>query len=218
MTKEQTQIIQKTISLLKENYIHDVSAHDWLHLERVWKMAIKLARGENVNQFVLEMAALLHDVDDFKFKKDGSSKPTETLKILKQLGIGEKNQTHIIDIVSHVSYKGAGVETPQKTLEGKIVQDADRLDAIGAIAIARTFAFNGAMSRPIYDPDNKPKLHQTFQSYKTRSNSAINHFYEKLLLLKDRLNTSKARKLAARRHQFMEKYLEEFFREMNEIQ
>jgi uncharacterized protein len=179
-------------------------------------MAQKLARGKEVNHFVLEMGALLHDVDDYKYKKAGESELVHTEALLDKFEISEEDKTQILDIVSHVSFKGSAEQTTQSTLEGQIVQDADRLDGIGAIAIARTFAYNGARGNPIYDPHLPPRKNLSFADYK-KGSTAINHFYEKLLLIKDRLNTREAKQIAAKRHAFLQEYLREFFRELKEV-
>ncbi len=214
MTPSQQKIVEEVITLLKGRYGTDTSGHDWFHLERVWKMTKLLAKNHAVNQFILEMAALLHDVDDFKFKKEGEEDLSGTRAILKQFFLDDKTSACILDIVSHVSYKGAGVVTEEKTIEGKIVQDADRLDAMGAIGIARVFTYGGYKGHAIYDPEIKPTLHQNFSEYKKQNNTQINHFYEKLLLLKERLNTPEAKKIGEHRHNFLELYLSEFFSEV----
>lgn len=211
---QQQKIIASVVKILKRRYQSDASGHDFLHLERVWKMAQRLAQGENVNEFVLEMAALLHDVDDYKFKKDGEDELSETKKILDSLNVERSDQDHILSIVKNVSYKGAGVATNQETLEGKIVQDADRLDAMGAIGIARVFAYGGSAGHPYYDPAIKPQRITSFTQYKSHKKTTINHFYEKLLLLKDRMNMPQAKEIAKRRHKFLKHYLQEFFDEM----
>lgn len=216
MNKKQLNIIDSLIEVLKRTYGNDTSGHDWFHLERVWKMAKRLAKHYRVNQFVLEMAAITHDVDDYKFKKEGEEEHSATKAILGQHAISQKDHDHILDIVGNVSFKGAHVPTPQKTIEGKIVQDADRLEAMGALGIARVFTYNGFKGNMMYDPGLKPKLHRNYQEYRNPgAGTAINHFYEKLLLLKDRLNTPEAKKIGERRHKFLETYLKEFFAEVN---
>ncbi len=214
MTKNQQHIISRAITLLKIRYAEDATGHDWQHLERVWTMAKRLGRREKVNEFILEMAALLHDVDDFKFKKEGEEEFAHTMRLLDQLNVSKEETVDILGAIQTVSYKGAHVDTTPTTLEGKIVQDADRLDGLGAIGIARTFAFGGAMGRKMYDQSVKPQLHSSFASYKKSKSAAITHFYEKLLLIKDRLNTPQAKKIAEHRHLFMEEYLKEFFAEL----
>lgn len=214
MTKQQLAIVQNVAQILKDRYSTDASGHDWFHLERVWKMAKRLAVGESVSQFVLEMAALLHDVDDYKFKKNGEDELSETKKILDSLSVDQKDKDSILLIVKNVSYRGAGVLFKQNSLEGSIVQDADRLDAMGAIGIARVFSYGGSAGHPYYDPNVKPLLAKTFSEYKNHKKTTINHFYEKLLLLKDRMNTPRAKKIAKRRHRVLEEYLKEFFTEV----
>ena len=214
MTKQQLTTIQKVAQILKDRYSADASGHDWLHLERVWKMVKRLAKGERVDQFVLEMAALLHDVDDYKFKKEGEDELSGTKKILDDVRVSESRRDAIFDVIRNVSFKGAGVETAQKSLEGKIVQDADRLDAMGAIGIARVFAYGGSAGHPYYDPAIRPQRINTFTQYKNHKKTTINHFYEKLLILKDRMNTPQARKIAEHRHRVLEEYLSEFFAEV----
>lgn len=160
------------------------------------------------------MAALLHDLDDHKFaEKDNGENPVNVLKCLSQFDLDQKTVDIIINTVMLVSFKGALVPDEMQTIEGKIVQDSDRLDAIGAVGIARVFAFGGYKGDKLYDPLEKPNLHKTFKEYKKKDSSSINHFYEKLLLLKDRMNTETGKKIAEKRHQYMLSYLEEFFQE-----
>ncbi len=215
MITNEIRTIARLATILKKRYSDDTSGHDWLHLERVWKMAKRLAKGERVDQFVLEMAALLHDVDDYKFKKEGEDELSGTKKILDDVRVSESRRDAIFDVIRNVSFKGAGVETAQKSLEGKIVQDADRLDAMGAIGIARVFAYGGSAGHPYYDPAIRPQRINTFTQYKNHKKTTINHFYEKLLILKDRMNTPQARKIAEHRHRVLEEYLSEFFAEVD---
>ena len=204
-------IIRATEKYIKSHFQHDSSGHDWWHIYRVRNLALHLSRKEGGNRFDIEMAALLHDLDDWKINAD--NKEPRTKAWLEKQGISTEIARKIIQIIDEVSFKGAGVETPVSTLEAMVVQDADRLDAIGAIGIARTFAYGGNKGRLLYDPAVSPELHDSFGSYKKTSAPTINHFYEKLLLIKDRLNTDTAKKLAAGRHRFMETYLERFFKE-----
>lgn len=200
--------IEKTIDFVKEYFKDDASGHDWWHTYRVWITAKEICLKEKGDLFIVEMAALLHDVDDFKFSDGKTLKAPQWLKHIKVDGeISQK----ILDAINSVSFKGLGVDTRPNSLEGKIVQDADRLDSLGAIAIARTFAYGGFKNRQIFDPNDKPKFHHDFESYKSNKGSSINHFYEKLLHLKDLINTQTARKIANQRHQFLEKFLEEFY-------
>lgn len=201
---------------LTENYVrslfeNDFTGHDWWHVNRVRNMALKIAGNEGGDRFIIEMSALLHDVDDWKINTDGIS--SKTADWLKNIKIPDSVSNHILDVIEQVSFKGAGVKNEAVSIEAKIVQDADRLDAIGAIGIARTFAYGGSKQRPIYLPEIKPELHDNFESYKKTTAPTINHFYEKLLLLKNRLNTKTAIEIAKNRHTFMETFLEQFFEE-----
>ena len=215
MTKKEKDMINRVTQLLNVRYVSDTSGHDWFHLERVWKMVKRLARGEEVNQFLLEMAALLHDVDDSKIKTEGEAEFSRTELLLQEFHIDEDLREKLYEIIRTVSFHG-GFNTQPTSLEGKIVQDADRLEAMGAIGIARCFAYNGHKGNPIYDPMVQPKKFNSFSSYKKHASSAINHFYEKLLLLKDRMNTPQAKKIAERRHAFLKTFLKEFFLEIEE--
>ncbi len=192
------------------------SSHDWWHVYRVWQMAKRLAVEENADLRVVELGALLHDIADWKFHDgDETVGPRIAGEILTTHGVDLTVIEQVQDIIATISYKGAGVATPMKTKEGECVQDADRLDAIGAIGIARTFAYGGAKGRSMYDPDIPPTMHQDKDSYHKDNGHTINHFYEKLLLVKDRLNTKSAKQIAEGRHAFLEKYLEEFYKEWN---
>ena len=209
---------QKTILEATKNYVKNVlekegSGHDWWHIYRVRKLAMHLQKSEGGNSFIVEMAALLHDLNDWKIWDENQDNRTK-LWLEKSTATNEESKK-ILEIIEEVSFKGAGVNTPAKSIEAKIVQDADRLDAIGAIGIARTFAYGGNKGRLIYDPSVMPKMHNSFEDYKRSTAPTINHFYEKLLLLKDRLNTNSARKMAESRHRFMEDFLEQFFLEWN---
>lgn len=210
-------IIEETIKFVKQTLKDDSTGHDWYHIERVWEMAKYIAQKEkDVDLFVIELAALLHDIADWKFQggdDTASSKVSE--EWLRKQGVDQKTIDHVSEIAHHVSFKGAKVKNEIETIEGKIVQDADRLDAMGAIGIARVFATGGKFGRPIYDPNVKPMLHTTFEQYKKSGNFSINHFYEKLLLLKDMMNTKIGKQLAQKRHRFLEQYLKEFFLEWN---
>lgn len=207
-------IIEKTRQYVESLFAHDSSGHDWWHVYRVWKVAIRLAETEGANREVVELAALLHDIADWKFHGGDENKgPQEARKWLTPLGTSEETIAAVCEIIATISFKGAGVPTPMKTLEGQVVQDADRLDAIGAVGIARTFAYGGHKNRLIYHPDQKPILHGSFEEYKKNEGHTINHFFEKLLLLKDRLHTTTGKHVAEERHRFMEAYLDRFFKE-----
>ncbi len=190
------------------------SGHDWWHVYRVWRNAAHIGAGEKVDLFVVELAALLHDIADWKFHGgDVTAGPRAARTWLDTLTVDETVIAHVCEIIATMSFKGAGVATAMRTREGMVVQDADRLDAIGAIGIARTFAYGGHMNRAIWDPDRAPRAHASAQDYLAGTGSTIDHFYEKLLLLKDRMNTETARRLAEERHAFMELYLERFYAE-----
>lgn len=227
-TPDQT-IINQLVEHVKAKFSGEASGHDWFHLERVWKMAKHLAQIEGqltlenatantlppeLDEFVLEAGALLHDIADWKFHDgDENAGPAAATTLLQPLGVSPERIAHICDIIKTISFKGAGVATPMKTLEGQLVQDADRLDAIGAIGIARAFAYGGSQNRPMYDPNVKPHLHQDFAAYKADQNHSLNHFYEKLLLLKDRMNTASGKHIAEGRHQYLQGFLDEFLAE-----
>ncbi|MFV0378701.1 MAG: HD domain-containing protein [Mangrovibacterium sp.] len=206
--------IHETALYVRLQFEQEGSGHDWWHIQRVWQLAIKIAHHEKADPFLVEMAALLHDLDDWKLNTpDTDGKRSE--KWMQKLGVPSDQIIKIEQIIAEVSFKGAGVNTTPYTTEAQIVQDADRLDAMGAIGIARTFAYGGNKNRLIYDPEIKPEMHLDFESYKKTNAPTINHFYEKLLLLKDRMNTNYGKRLAVRRHRFMKLYLEQFFREWN---
>lgn len=211
----QNQIVNLTQEHIKKIFEGEASGHDWWHIYRVWKTAVHLARQEGpVDLFVVELAALLHDIGDWKFHQGNTEiGPQLAKKWLIQHRVAETTITHICQIISEISFKGAGVSTPMTSKEGQIVQDADRLDAIGAIGIARTFAYGGHKGREMYNPNMPAEHHETFEQYQQKSGPSINHFYEKLLLLKDLLNTKTAQKMAQERHAFMEQFLDHFFKE-----
>ncbi|WP_321368730.1 HD domain-containing protein [uncultured Draconibacterium sp.] len=210
---QQKELVFSTENFIKQHFATDSSGHDWFHIDRVRNMALKIAAVEGGNLFLIEMAALLHDLDDWKL--GNGDDVSKTKHWLSQIAIDQEDAKVIEDIINQVSFKGAGVETKAESVEAKIVQDADRLDAIGAIGIARTFAYGGNKQRLLHDPDIKPQLHNSFEEYKKTTAPTINHFYEKLLLLKDRMNTKAAQEIAEERHRFMEDFLEQFFSEWN---
>lgn len=190
------------------------SGHDWWHTYRVWRTAIYIGKKEKVNLFVVQLAALLHDISDWKFNKgDDDVGPKLAREWLEKMRVEENTISHVCKIIKEMSFKGAGVKTKMRTKEGMVVQDADRLDAIGAIGIARTFAYHGHEGREIYNPNIKPELHDSFEKYKNSKGSTINHFYEKLLLLKNLMNTKTAKGIAEKRHKFMEQFLDRFLKE-----
>ena len=212
-----TEIIQKTELFIESRFRSEGSGHDWFHVDRVRKMALRIGEKEGCDLFVVEMAALLHDLDDWKLIGAESQTESKTKKWLESIELESEVALHILKITEEVSFKGAGIETPVQSIEAAVVQDADRLDAIGAIGIARTFTYGGHKSRLIYDPSISPVMHNDFQEYKNSTAPTINHFYEKLLLLKDRMNTKSAGVIAEQRHRFMNDYLSQFYEEWEAI-
>ncbi len=208
---QEKRAIRDTEEFVRNYFERESSGHDWWHIYRVRNLALKIAKREGGDLFLIEMAALLHDLDDWKLNK--GSEESKIKKWLTSIGFSEEKTTEVVNIVEQVSFKGAGVETRATSIEAQIVQDADRLDAIGAIGIARTFAYGGNRGRLIYHPDSKPEMHSSFEDYKKTTAPTINHFYEKLLLLKGRMNTETAKKMAEKRHNFMEVFLKQFFEE-----
>jgi uncharacterized protein len=207
-------IIDKTCHFVEQKLAADSSGHDWWHIYRVWNLAKNIAAQEGANLLIVELSALLHDIADWKFHDGDDTKgPQMAEQFLLESEVTREVIDPVVEIVATISYKGAGVATPMQSLEGKVVQDADRLDAIGAMGIARTFAYGGHKNRLMYHPDEKPVMHQSFAQYKKNTGHTINHFYEKLLLLKDRMNTTSAKKMAAGRHKFMQSYLDQFYEE-----
>lgn len=209
---DREKIIESTIGFVKEKYENECSGHDWYHIERVYKMSLSIAQLENVDIFLVKMGALLHDIDDYKFKTNGQQSGIW----LEKVGLPYKTISKITYIIENISYKG--VEQDDKLpIEGKIIQDADRLDSIGAIGIARVFAYGGKIGRPIHDPHIPPKIFENAIDYQTYTGTSINHFYEKLLKVENSMNTEYARKLAHKRTLFIKDYLEEFDQEWNYV-
>lgn len=207
-------VLQKTEEYVTALSTGEGSGHDWWHIHRVRKMALVIGKKERADLFVVELSALLHDIGDWKFHHgDYAIGPRMAKDWLKNLQVEQANINIICLIINELSFKGAYVQTPMSTIEGKIVQDADRLDAIGAIGIARCFAYGGNKQKEIYNPNIKPVMHKTFEEYKNSKGTSINHFYEKLLFLKHRMNTTTGKKIAEGRHCFMEQFLKRFFRE-----
>lgn len=208
------QIIAQTAEHIRLKLEGEGSGHDWWHVYRVWKNAIHIGKQEEADLFVIELAALLHDIADWKFH-DGNEDigPQLAREWLETLSVEESIIAHVCRIIRAISFKGAGVKNTMDSPEGLIVQDADRLDAMGAIGIARTFAYGGSKHREMYNPTVNPQLHASFEQYKNSEGTTINHFYEKLLLLKDLMNTPTARKIAEGRHKYMQEFLQQFFLE-----
>jgi len=211
MTRDE--VIQKTADYIKQEFLNDSSGHDWWHIYRVWKNAIAICEIEKADAYLVQLAALLHDLDDWKFNASGDETPLRARAWLDSCSVDPITADNVCKIITHISYKGAGVENKMDSLEGFIVQDADRLDAIGAIGIGRAFAYGGYKNRPLYDPDMPPKLHASFEEYKNSKSATINHFYEKLLLLKEMMNTQTAKRIAEQRHKVMEDFLSQFMLE-----
>ncbi|HNQ94601.1 MAG TPA: HD domain-containing protein [Anaerolineales bacterium] len=210
----QQEIIQKTADYIKQEFSDDSSGHDWWHIYRVWQTALHICEREKADAFIVQLAALLHDLDDWKFNASEDETPLRAKGWLESRNLDSSTTDAVCRIIKHISYKGAGVENNMDSLEGFIVQDADRLDAIGAIGIARAFAYGGYKNRPLYDPTSSPQLHQTFEQYKNSNSDTINHFHEKLLLLKDKMNTATAKRIAEQRHEVMVQFLKQFMDEI----
>ncbi|MDO8584223.1 MAG: HD domain-containing protein [bacterium] len=209
-------LIKSVEQIVKQELAADSGGHDWFHVWRVWTMARHLQTCEGGDGLVIELAALLHDIADWKsYGGDDTVGPRKARELLESFGAGETVIVYVCEIIQHLSFKGAGVKDAMLTLEGRIVQDADRLDAIGALGVARAFAYGGASGRLAYDPAIKPVMHKNKKAYVTAKGTVINHFFEKLLLLKNRMNTKTAKKIANGRHRFLARYLDQFFAEWN---
>jgi uncharacterized protein len=208
-------LVQRTAAALRKAMAGEGSGHDWWHVWRVWKNAERIARTEpKADRTVVALGALLHDLGDWKFHGgDVEAAPREAARMLRRFGAREPLVARVAQICREVSYKGAGVADVRGTLEARIVRDADRLDAIGALGVARAFAYGGAKGRSMYEPGEKPVLHRSFTAYKKSRGHTINHFHEKLLLLRKRLETREARRLAKDRHAFLVTFLRRFHRE-----
>lgn len=206
--------IQTTVQFVKQQLANAEGGHDWFHIERVWKNAKLIAKMEGGNLEVIELAALLHDIADYKFHNGDETIGTRKAEnFLESIHVERAIIDQVVFVIEYVSFKGGHNETEHPTLELKIVQDADRLDAIGAIGIARTFNYGGFKGSKLYDPNEPPKINQSKEEYKKSNGTTINHFYEKLLLLKDKFNTLTGKELAEERHQYMESFLQQFYAE-----
>jgi len=210
------EVIDTTIKYVKKELQGAEGGHDWWHIERVWNNAKQIAQHEKVNIFVVEFAVLLHDIADAKFHNgDENIGPEKAKEFLESQSIDHEIIHHVENIIRHISFKGGNFTNNFYSMELAVVQDADRLDAIGAIGIARAFNYGGFKNREIYNPLITPDLQMSKETYKRSNAPTINHFYEKLLLLKDKMNTEAGKKLAEQRHRFMEFFLEEFYLEWN---
>lgn len=214
MENKQKEIIAKTLEFVKKELAGAEGGHDFWHIYRVWNNAKLIGKGENANMFIVEIGALLHDIADSKFY-DGDEEigPKKAREYLISLGVENDVLEHVDKIIRNISFKGGNFVQEFRSKELDIIQDADRLDAIGAIGIARTFNYGGHKGREMYNPDIKPNLTMSKEEYKKSNAPTINHFYEKLLLLKDRMNTKTGKELALKRHEFMLMFLEEFYSE-----
>ena len=211
-------IIDKTIVFVKKQLANAEGGHDWFHIERVYKNTLLIAKTEDVNHVIVSLGALLHDIADSKFYNgDETIGPRIAKDFLESLEVDKDIVTHVILIIEHISFKGGNIAQKFTSPELSVVQDADRLDAIGAIGIARCFNYGGFKNRAIYNPEITPNLQMTKEEYKSSTAPTINHFYEKLLLLKDRMNTVTGKKIAEERHQFMESFLQQFYKEWEGI-
>ena len=212
-----TQIIEETIAFVKETLKGAEGGHDWFHIQRVFKNTLLIAKDEKVDVLVVSLGALLHDIADAKFNGgDETVGPKMASEFLQSLEVDKKIVDHVVKIIENISYKSSLDSKKLFTSkELQVVQDADRLDAIGAIGIARAFNYGGFKNRELYNPEIAPNLQMTKEEYKKSKAPTINHFYEKLLLLKDKMNTESGKKLAEKRHEFMLDYLEQFYKEWN---
>lgn len=208
------QIINNTILFVKNQLTHAEGGHDWFHIERVYKNALLIAEEEECDLTVVKLAALLHDIADSKFHGgDESVGPKTARTFLESQNVSEAIISHVIAIIENISFKGGNFEKKFNSKELEIVQDADRLDALGAIGIARTFNYGGFKNRPLYNPNIQPNLNMSKEEYKNSESPTLNHFYEKLLLLKDKMNTETGKKIAQKRHDFMVTFLSQFYAE-----
>ena len=207
-------LIDKTIAFVKEKLDNAEGGHDWFHIERVYKNSILIAQEEDCDLTVVKLGALLHDIADSKFHDgDETIGPKTARTFLESENVFEETINHVINIIENISFKGGNFENKFSSKELEIVQDADRLDAIGAIGIARTFNYGGFKNRALYDPSIAPNLSMSKEEYKNSNSPTLNHFYEKLLLLKDKMNTATGKKIALERHKYMENFLSQFYAE-----
>ena len=207
-------IIESTINFVKDELANAEGGHDWWHIYRVWKTAMHIAEHEEADIFIVELGALLHDIADAKFHDgDENIGPKTAVEFLRSLEVEENTIIHVENIIRHISFKGGNQAQAFKSAELDVIQDADRLDAIGAIGIARAFNYGGHKNRVLHNPDIPVNLNMSREEYKKSTAPTINHFYEKLLLLKDRMNTITGKEMATNRHLFMEQYLAQFYSE-----
>jgi uncharacterized protein len=207
-------LISRTIQFVKQQLTNAEGGHDWFHIERVYKNSMLISQSEKCDEEVVKLGALLHDIADSKFHDgDETIGPKTARAFLEREAVDEATIAHVHNIIENISFKGGHFEKKFHSKELEIVQDADRLDAIGAIGIARTFNYGGFKNRPLYNPAIAPNLHMTKEEYKSSEAPTLNHFYEKLLLLKDKMNTETGKQIAQERHRFMETFLSQFYAE-----
>ncbi|WIV17640.1 HD domain-containing protein [Paenibacillus polygoni] len=212
LTQQEEALLEAAEAYVKKELSGEGTGHDYWHIYRVVQTAEKIAIAEGANLYICKLAAYLHDIADEKLNPSKEAGMAKVDTWLKEHHVSDEDRSHVLEIIGNMSYNG-GHNPPMSTLEGKVVQDADRLDAIGAISVARAFVYAGSKGHLIYDPDIKPREDMTQEQYRTGKNTAINHFYEKLLKLKDLMNTKHGIELAEKRHEFMEQYLDQFFKE-----
>lgn len=207
-------VIDSTILFVKQKLENAEAGHDWFHIERVYKNALLIAQHEDCDIEIVKFGALLHDIADSKFNDgDETVGPRIAREFLVGQNVEKEKIEHVVNIIENISFKGGNFEKKFTSIELEIVQDADRLDAIGAIGIARTFNYGGFKNRQLYNPNIPPKMNMTKEEYKNSDAPTLNHFYEKLLLLKDKMNTKTGKELAVNRHRFMENFLAQFYAE-----
>ena len=207
-------LIANTILFVKETLKNAEGGHDWFHIERVFKNAILISKNEVCDTTIVQLGALLHDIADSKFHDgDETLGPRIAREFLESQNVTEETIIHVVNIIENISYKGGNFEQKFTSVELDVVQDADRLDAIGAIGIARTFNYGGFKNRTLYDPEIAPNSGMTKEEYKNNNSPTLNHFYEKLLLLKDKMNTQTGMQIAQERHRYMEEFLAQFYAE-----
>ena len=211
-------IVDRTIQFVKEQLVGAEGGHDWFHIERVWKNAKLIAKNESADLFIVQLGALLHDIADAKFYNgDETIGSKKARSFLKSIEVDELTIQHIENIINYISFKSSLAQNNKNerfvSKELDIIQDADRLDAMGAIGIARAFNYGGYKNRELYNPNTKPNINQSKEAYKSSTAPTINHFYEKLLLLKDKMNTTTGKQMAQERHNFMKQFLEQFYSE-----
>jgi len=209
-----TDLIRKTIAFVKQQLQNAEGGHDWFHIERVYKNALLIAKEEECSLLAVQLGALLHDIADSKFHGgDETIGPKTARNFLQQQNVDGDTIAHVVNIIENISFKGGNFEKKFDSIELDIVQDADRIDALGAIGIARAFNYGGFKNRVLYNPEIAPLNNMSKEEYKSNNNPTINHFYEKLLLLKDKMNTPTGKKIALERHKYMEGFLSQFYAE-----